>query len=52
MEEEAPEIAIGIGVPQALGEEDIAHQETFLEGDDVHEEEVLEISLHFNEKMI
>lgn len=52
MEGEAPEITIGIAVPQTLGEEDIAHQEAFLEGDDVHEEEVLEISLHFNEKMI
>lgn len=52
MEGEAPEITIGIAVPQALDQEDIAHQEVFLEGDDVHEEEVLEISLHFNEKII
>ena len=52
MEGEIPEIAIGIAVPQTLGEEDIADQEVFLEGEGVHEEEVLEISLHFNEKMI
>lgn len=52
MEGEAPEITIGIGLLQVLGEEDIAHQEVFLEGEGVHEEEVLEISLHFNEKMI
>ncbi len=48
IEEEVPEITIGVGVPQALGEEDIAHQEGFLEDEGVHEEEELEISLHLS----
>ena len=52
MEEEAPEITIGIVLLQVLGEEDIAHQEVFLEDEGVHEEAVLEISLHFIGKMI
>ena len=46
MEGEAPEITIGIAVPQALDQEDIAHQEVFLEDEGIHEEEELEISLH------